>query len=147
LFCGLTLRYRKTIHYKAAAACGVMHQQEQAMGFKTVICHISCMLIAVALYGISGISNHFRMNLDAGPFVLLAIGLIGFSYCSYISQEKAAFTAIKLLALSFQWFCFLFGFALAIYSVSNSPWYLYLGGAIACGCVFIALLKVQKIGG
>jgi hypothetical protein len=24
LFCGLTLRYRKTIHYKAAAACGVM---------------------------------------------------------------------------------------------------------------------------
>jgi hypothetical protein len=28
LFCGLTLRYRKTIHYKAAAACGVMLNQQ-----------------------------------------------------------------------------------------------------------------------
>ena len=30
MFCGLTLRYRKTIHYKAAAACGVIRSKRSA---------------------------------------------------------------------------------------------------------------------
>jgi hypothetical protein len=36
LFCGLTLRYRETIHYKAAAACGVSSARNRPLKFDRI---------------------------------------------------------------------------------------------------------------
>lgn len=116
------------------------------MGLKALVCHLSCMLVAVSMYGMSGIYQDFEPHLEIAPIGMWVVGMCGIAYCTFASQERAIVTFAKLSAYSIQWFCLLFGGVLAVYSLTKSPWCLYLVGAILCFSAYFLLSKVQSIG-
>ena len=99
------------------------------------------MIIAMALYHMLGTNNDFKNNVTAATLSIFFVGLFGLIYSSYVSEERFITTALAMTALTALWFFIIFGAALAIYTLTKTPWYLYGAGALACGLTAIGLIK------